>query len=357
VKYEDEPGDEFAGLVALQNPPMRHGRTQRTLSQYQAEPGRVHLVPPSQNPGGVKQLTKSLLFKLFSAGDRLGLQILPKHFYSPVPDSRWLNDNKPLWMPRADLGAIPGWNLNAQITWLEGACEAYREVGASSFTGLSANSAIGPGYGPVESQVLHCFIRRFCPKRVIEIGSGVTTAIMLEASRQNVKEGRPATKITCIDPRPSRAINSHNDLNVVKLPCQAVPLEIFDQLEAGDLLFVDSTHSVKTGSDVIRIYLQIIPQLTAGVFIHAHDVFFPYLYPRDAMAWLWNWQETALLLALLSGNKRLSVLACLSALHYDKSRDLQTILTDYLPQPGDLGLALQPPGPGHFPSSIWMQTI
>jgi hypothetical protein len=87
-------------------------------------------------------------------------------------------------------------------------------------------------------------------------------------------------------------------------------------LSAGDLLFIDSTHAVKVGSDVVRIYLEIIPHLPAGIFLHIHDVYLPYAYPRDVFSMPYWWQETGLLIALLTNNPRLSVLTCLSALHY-----------------------------------------
>jgi hypothetical protein len=129
---------------------------------------------------------------------------------------------------------------------------------------------------------------------------------------------------------------------------------LFDELGPGDVLFIDSSHSVKTGSDVVKIYLEIIPRLRAGVYIHIHDVFLPYAYPRDALDTFFGWQETALLAALLTQNRALRICTCLSGLHYDRRAELRNILSDYRPQNDRDGL--QAGKHGHFPSSLWLLT-
>lgn len=120
--------------------------------------------------------------------------------------------------------------------------------------------------------------------------------------------------------------------------------DIFDELETGDLVFIDSSHSVKVGSDVLRIYLDIIPNLSLGVFIQIHDIFLPYLYPRDALTSFSGWQETSLVLALLTNQNKLETLACISWLHYQCPEKLKEILPDYTPQGNHFGLEV---GEGH----------
>jgi hypothetical protein len=133
-----------------------------------------------------------------------------------------------------------------------------------------------------------------------------------------------------------------------------VDLSLFRQLEAGDLLFIDSSHAVKTGSDVLMLYLEVIPMLKPGVLIHIHDIYLPYTYSPDCLENYFGWQETALLLALLKGNPGLRVLCCFSALHHGKREALQQILADYSP-PEKFALGLAPAAArGHFPSSIWL---
>src|ERR1700694_4551224 len=180
------------------------------------------------------------------------------------------------------------------------------------------------------------------PARVIEVGSGASTATMLYAASLNAREGRRTTAITCIEPFPRPGFARVRGISHIRELVQAVPSHVFAQLEAGDLLFIDSSHSVKVGSDVLRIYLDVIPQLQPGVFVHIHDCYLPYLYPRDALSSYFGWQETSLLLALLTGNTQLQPLACASALHYGRPAELHSILSDYQPQGHRQGLAVQP---------------
>ena len=304
-----------------------------------------------------RRSARQSFLRLFNLCDRMGFHVLPRHYYSPVIDRGWLERHKELWTQKLRLYSIP-WNLDHQIEWLDRTCAGYYgEVrGLEVYRKICAREW-GPGFGPIESQVLHCFLRSVNPARIIEIGSGVSTACMCEARRRNVGDGRPSTEITCIEPFAKPAFSRLPEIRHISQLCQAVPASLFCELKAGDLLFIDSSHAVKTGSDVIRIYLDIIPSLAPGVIVHIHDIYLPYAYPRDALSHFFGWQETALLAALLTANDRLQVLACLSALHYDRSREMQEILADYLPQANDRGL--QPasaPLEGHFPSSLWLST-
>ena len=279
----------------------------------------------------LKQILKKASYRMFFALDGLHLHVLPKHFYTPVPDYRWLKANRELWMRRASLQGVT-WDLPAQLEWLRQICRPYyHEVaGLIPFWKIAA-SGVGSGYGPIESQLLHCFIRAKAPKQIIEIGSGVSTACMLHAIRLNQEDGRE-TQVTCVEPFPKGAFGSLRNITHLRQPLQSLPLSLFGQLQPGDLLFIDSSHAVKTGSEVLRIYLDIIPALPAGVFVHIHDINLPYDYPRDALSAYYGWQETALLLALLTDNSQLSILTCLSGLHYDCQDQLRAVMSDYGPE-------------------------
>ena len=298
---------------------------------------------------------KRLSFRTFLLLDRAGIHVLPKHYYSPLPDYAWLRENEPLWRRRAPLRGV-AWDLDRQLVWLRETCGAhYAEVaGLDTYERLTARG-LGPGYGPIESQVLHCFVRARAPRRVVEIGGGVSTAIMDEAARANAAEERGETTIITIEPFARPALASLPRVQVVRQRAQEVALEIFDELAAGDLLFIDSTHAVKTGSEVVRLYLEVVPRLAPGVTVHVHDVYLPYLYSRTVLSSYFDWQESSLVLALLTGNEHLRVACCLSALHYDRTQALRTILGDYQPQPDLEGIALDRSS-GHFPSSLWLET-
>ncbi len=297
-----------------------------------------------------------LLFKTFSMLDRAGLHVMPKHYYTPVPDCTWLEQNKTLWTGRSSLKGI-SWDLAAQFAWLKDCCEPYygEVAGLKSYYSYTQNGS-GLGYGEIESQVLHCFVRRYAPANIIEIGSGVSTMCMLDASALNQRDGKRVPKITCVEPFPSDSLRKRKEVELIPQFCQQIPLSLFHRLTPGDVLFIDSTHAVKVGSDVMRIYLEIIPHLPPGIFLHIHDIYLPYAYPRDVFTKPFWWQETALLMTLLVNNPKLSVLTCLSALHYDYPQQMQKLLTDYRPAPNSEGLALTANAPGHFPASIWLKT-
>lgn len=299
---------------------------------------------------------RQLSFKVFSAFDRAGLHIIPKHYYSPIPDCEWLQKHQELWVGRSSLTGIH-WDLAEQFSWLERTCRPYyAEVAGLAAYNSYTDAAAGPGYGPIEAQVLHCFMRTHAPARVIEIGSGVSTMCMLDARKMNARDGKRVAEITCIEPYPSGKLRGSREIRLIPQLCQEVPTSVFKELSAGDMLFIDSSHAVKIGSDVLRIYLEIIPSLPAGVFLHIHDIFLPYSYPRTVFTRPFWWQETALLIALLVNNSRLSVLSSLSALHYDYTKQMRELLTDYRPAPNYEGLPLNGASGGHFPASIWLQT-
>jgi hypothetical protein len=294
---------------------------------------------------------------LFLFLDRVGVHVLPKHFYTPVADYAWLRCNRPAWEPAWDMPGVH-WDLDEQLAWLKDVCVDYvgEVAGLKFYAGLEA-SGLGYGYGPIESQALHGFIRKFAPPRIIEVGSGVSTACMLNAVRANRAEGRPASDIVCIEPFPKQQFVNVSGVTHIESMVQMVDPTVFDRLQAGDLLFIDSSHAVKTGSDVSVLYLKVIPKLRAGVHVHIHDICLPYLYGRDALRTVFGWQETTLLAALLSGNRRLRINSCLSGLHYERHEDLRKIFPDYRPQSYDSGLSSANEDGLHFPSSIYLQVV
>jgi len=215
--------------------------------------------------------------------------------------------------------------------------------------------AFGPGFGPIEAQTLHGFIRGTKPARVVEVGSGISTYCMLEAAKLNSAEGAPV-QITCVEPYPSAWLRSA-PVHLVAERVEQVSMEVFEALEAGDLLFIDSTHAIRVGGDVMQIILEILPRLKPGVFVHFHDIYFPFDYQRDADRSIFQWMETAMLHAYLVGNTGMDIVFCLSQLHYDRPDGLRQVFPDYDPEPGNDGLRpVTETGTRDFPSSIYLQT-
>jgi len=151
---------------------------------------------------------------------------------------------------------------------------------------------------------LYSMIRHLQPKNIIEVGSGFSSALMLDTNELFFNN---QIELTFIEPYPERLYSLMNDMDektvkVIEDKVQFVELEYFDKLTAGDILFIDSTHVVKTGSDVNYVLFEILPRLKSGVFIHFHDVFYPFEYPREWVFKGWNWNEDYFLRAFLMYN-------------------------------------------------------
>lgn len=156
-------------------------------------------------------------------------------------------------------------------------------------------------YGRADAAVLHAMLRHHEPKRLLEVGSGYSTAVALDVVDRHL----PHLRITCVEPNPQRLrsrLRPGDDVVVIDEPVQDVPIEIFAHLEAGDILFIDSTHVLKSGSDVAWLYLHVLPTLSSGVIVHVHDVHWPFEYPERWIHEGRDWSEAYLLRAFLTHN-------------------------------------------------------
>jgi predicted O-methyltransferase YrrM len=248
---------------------------------------------------------------LQSAAGRAGLQVVPKTYYSPIPDLGALPND--IFDRRSELRGIR-FDLDEQLAWIE------EQLGAAMREFAPAGYSIdNASYGRVGADLLHGVVRALKPRRIVELGSGYSTLIMAAAAERNRADGVD-TELRTFDPYPTVArpgLPGLASLEAVK--AQDVPLDVFTSLQEGDVLFVDTTHSVKLGSDVNRIVLDVLPALAPGVLVHVHDIFLPYEYPRR---WFeesgFYWAEQYLLQALLSGNPGFEVLAATFALCRDR---------------------------------------
>ncbi|WP_170113412.1 class I SAM-dependent methyltransferase [Ahniella affigens] len=160
----------------------------------------------------------------------------------------------------------------------------------------------------LDARALFVLLRHWRPRRVIEVGSGFSTLLMADVNRRFL-DG--ASEITAIEPYPRDFLSTERlglkDVVVKKV--QDVPLAFFDQLQAGDLLFIDSSHVSKTGSDVNHLFLEVLPRLKSGVRIHVHDVFYPNDYLQD---WVLgegrSWNEQYMLQCFLAFNSAFRVI-------------------------------------------------
>jgi len=146
----------------------------------------------------------------------------------------------------------------------------------------------------LDAAALYAILRRLRPKRYFEVGSGHSTAF----ARRAIRDGDLATEIVSIDPAPRRAVESICD-RVIREPLESISLELFDELEPGDVLFVDSSHYCFMNSDATVVFLEILPRLRSGVWVQLHDIFLPYDYPPNVNASFQFYSEQYLLAASL----------------------------------------------------------
>jgi predicted O-methyltransferase YrrM len=142
----------------------------------------------------------------------------------------------------------------------------------------------------LDATVLYGLVASRRPKLYLEVGSGYSTKLVARAKRDQKLE----TRIVSIDPMPRAAVDSLCD-EVVRSPMEDVDLATFDRLERGDVLFFDGSHHAFMNSDVVTLFLEVLPRLKPGVIVHIHDIFLPYDYPPD---WIERYYTEQYLLAV-----------------------------------------------------------
>ena len=303
----------------------------------------------------MKQQLKKIARFLFEKMQMLGLDILPHHFYSEIPNIHNLKKDG-FWKHQRTMFGVRGVEINEQVKFLERCC-------SPSMIGIQQEKNIHAiasqmngegGFGVIEADFLFCFVNSIRPKRIIQVGAGLSTAVIILAAQ----EANYNPTITAIDPYPNKFLEKsekEKKIKLIKKEAQKLSIETFLDLEEGDLLFIDSTHTVMPGSEVNFLILEILPRLKKGVYIHFHDIYFPYDYARDILSdALFFPNESVLLHAFLVSNSNYRIAISLSMLHYSLPDKLKKCLPNYVPQANDLGLKIQNNPEGNFPSSIYL---
>jgi hypothetical protein len=165
-----------------------------------------------------------------------------------------------------------------------------------------------PFFGCHDASVYFSMLLEFRPKRVVEIGSGFSSRLLLDTNERFFGGG---IGVTLIDPSLAALddLRPAADTRMLSCPVQDAPVELFDRLEANDILFVDSSHVGKTGSDVNYYLFQILPRLKPGVIIHIHDMFWPFEYLAEwVLSDRRSWNEAYLVHAFLQYNSAFEIL-------------------------------------------------
>jgi hypothetical protein len=296
-----------------------------------------------------------LVRKVFELGQRMGLDVLPRHFYSEIPDIRYLRSTTHWRMPYSMMG-IAGTDVQSQLAFVQSCCppqlvEKMKSVRIHA-EACALNGAVG--FGSIEADFLYAVVASNRPRQIFQIGCGVSTAVCLLAAEHSAY----SPQLICVEPYPTPYLLREADcgsITLIKKMAQALDLSVVDELGADTLFFVDSTHTLGPAGEVSRIVLEMLPRLKAGAYVHFHDITFPYDYHREVLdSALFFWHESALLHAFLAFNSRFRLLASLSMLHYAASDKVTEYLPNYHPADNDGGLNA---GTGHFPSSAYLQAV
>lgn len=284
----------------------------------------------------------------WAAYERQGILPIPLHYYQPYPGAKALEQSG-FWERETEL---PGIDLRLPecLALLEDLGSRYGpecdwpDHGDDPRVYHCANGT----FGFTSAAVAHAMVRHVQPKRIIEVGSGYSTHILCHALGQNATESGTSPELTSIEPYPPEILKAD-------LPCLTTRVErrveevdpsLFSQLQANDILFIDSSHVIRYGGDVLFLYLEVLPRLNPGVVVHIHDIHLPGPYPRvyfEDNRYIWNEQQ--LLQAFLCHNDRFRVLLPCWLIHAKHDDAFRRAFPRYDP-------ALHRPG-----SSFWISSV
>lgn len=239
---------------------------------------------------------------------RVGYHVRPYHFACPIPDPEevdleQLAKRQPLGETLVDYGVI--------LPFVEQLAPFAKELHHLPVEqdGKSPYWFKNAAYDAYDATILHGLIRLLKPKRIIEAGSGFSSMVMTMSAKINEAEGNPV-KLSHIEPYPSPRLLSYPLAGeLIRQRIQDLDLAMFRSLEANDILFIDSTHVLKTQSDLVYIFNYILPALPPGVYIHFHDVFTPYdATPEMLFEMQWSWNEQYALEAILLNSDHFEVI-------------------------------------------------
>jgi len=244
---------------------------------------------------------------------RHGFHLLRKHYYLPIP----LEEDMNRAFQERD-SELVGLQMNS-----EDAVRMLREVFPRYLTEFRATfptherpnnptqfHLINGNFMAIDAHVYYTFIRHFKPRRVIEVGAGNSTLVAAVACMKNAAGGGNGTTLTAIEPFPRALLKKGfpGFSHLIEDRIQNVDMREFTALEANDILFIDSSHVLRSGGDVQVEYCEIIPRLAPGVLVHIHDVSLPRPYPRVYFESRLYFNEQYLLQAFLCFNSRFEVI-------------------------------------------------
>lgn len=225
------------------------------------------------------------------------------HFYSPIPDLDQIKQRHNSIFGVVD--SLPGIDLNTdqQLSLLDEFVTYYADAPwkPEPMEGLRYYYE-NPNYSYSDGLCLYSMIRHCRPKKIVEIGSGFSSCVILDTNDRFFDN---AIECTFIEPYPDllkSLVKETDRIAIIPEKLQDVDIHLFSQLGENDILLIDSTHVSRVGSDVNMLLFEVLPSLQKGVYIHVHDIFYPFEYPAN---WVYEgraWNEAYLLRAFLQYN-------------------------------------------------------
>jgi hypothetical protein len=281
---------------------------------------------------------------------KLGYDAVPANFYSPIPHLSQIPER--VWTEPA---AMPGvaWDLDGQLEYLEAELApliAEFDPPLDPPGGETGFYLRNEYFQALDADVLYAMVRWLRPATVVELGAGFSTLVVDAAAQRNRADGSPL-RHEVHDPFPSPVLESIRDrIELHAHSATDVDAGRFAELLPGDLLFIDTTHTVKPDSDVVHLILGALPLVSPGVVVHIHDFFRPFEYPRLLMDVFGTyWQEHYLVQAFLSLNPEFEILSANHALRRLRSDRIQALVPRVDPYSQPSSLWLRRTGPDHPP--------
>jgi len=230
-----------------------------------------------------------------------------RSYYLPIPDKDDLAFQKD--------SELVGMSIDEKISWdlMDSALSKYKK----EFNSFPIHKTKDPSqffllngsYMAIDGNVYYSLTRHLRPKTIIEVGAGNSTLLAAAAIQANAKEYGNKTQLICVEPFPNQNIRRLGEppFSLVEERVQNLKLDIFTSLGPGDILFIDSTHALKSGGDVWWEYCEILPRLPSGVYVHIHDISLPKPYPKTYLDRDLFWNEQYVLQAFLTYNVKFEV--------------------------------------------------
>ncbi len=268
---------------------------------------------------------------------RIGVFPIRDHYYEPLFNDAHLfrNPNEPRELSGIDFNEEGQLkfiqNLNYQTEFTNFVEREHNRTDESAFKIINGSFESG------DAEFLFNVVRHNKPKRIIEIGCGISTKIIQHALDLNKNQQSIRSSHVCVEPYEQAWLENFPNIKLVREKVELLDLKLFEELEDGDFLFIDSSHMVRPQGDVLHEFLTIIPHLKKGVYVHVHDIFTPHDYLES---WVKEnvvfWNEQYLLEALLTGNQSLEIVAALNFLKHNHYSELHRVCTYLTPdrEPG-----------------------